>query len=459
MALIALSTFRSICRAGEDSSQPNFRPLRIDRLNLAFLPAPDANPATGVMTARGLQRSLRIARRMARIMVSVGDIHAVAPTTAPLSGHDTYDLSALEGAEPLALEFDAPIDASAPAQCGSPCPSQGLDATDVGNPDGPNERLVEGIVAAAMRTRATGNHVFSMPVGLFNNLISYINAAEKYHLAIPTLKPGQHDTVYVVSIDRANHAALHIHTFPTNPPSRFPEIKLPHGNTCPQAAVTVSTQAMGLKPPARINTNETVYLVRHVEAHPNNEFENGNYVCRGEWRALGSPSILYRKVTVSSGGQLPRNFQVYGPDPSYPAGPYRNSYIRASLTVYPFAIAYGLPMHLAKGIPWNERRSGENAAIRFFFMKPAAGSSRTGFSDATLLIGWEHMNIKAMITNLLDNHYLPAKPENAALVPQWDSNDYDSIWKVSLDAKGNLTFSNDCEGVPSAALKIACPAY
>lgn len=458
-ALIVASVFGSTCKAGESASPPNLRPLKIDRLNLIFVPSPDVNPATGLMTPRGLQRSLRLARRMTGIMTSVGDIHAVAPTTAPLRGRNAYDLSALEGVEQLALEFDAPIDASDAAQCGLPCPSRGLDAADLGNPNGPNEKLVEGIIAGALRYRSTGNHVFSMPAALLNNLIAYINAAEKYKLVIPRLEPDEHDTIYVISIDSNNRAALRIYRFSVNPPPRFPKVRLPRANTCPQPHVKISTEAMGLKPPAGINTNETVYLVRHVEAHPNNQFENGNYVCRGEWRALGSPLILYRKITASSGGRLPRDFQVYGPDPSYPAGPYRNSYIRAALTVYPFAIAYGLPMRLAKGIPWDERRSGENAAIRFFFMRPASGNSRAGFSNATLLIGWEHENIGRMMRDLLDTYYHPAKAENSAQLPRWDSNDYDSIWKVSLDANGNLTFSNDCEGVPSAALEISCPAF
>jgi len=335
--------------ASAAASAPHFMPLDINPLNLIFLPSADVAPATGLMTSRGLQRSLRLASRLATIMVSVGDIHAIAPTTATAPRADNvYDLSALESVEQLALEYDAPIDASAPAQCASPCPSQGLDATDIGNPDGANERLVEGIIATARRTGATGNHVFSLPVALMNNLVGYINSAEKYHLRIPRLEHNQRNTAYVISIDRANHATMRLYTFPVAPPPSYPKLLLRQSGACPQQRVSISTKVMGLRPPAGINTSERVYLVRHAEAHPNNQFENGNYVCRGQSRALGAPTILYRKITASSGGRLPRDFAVYGPDPSFPVGPHRNSYVRAALTVNPFAIAYGLPMHSPK---------------------------------------------------------------------------------------------------------------
>jgi hypothetical protein len=446
--------------ASAATSAPHFMPLDINRLNLIFLPSADVAPATGLMTPRGLQRSLRLASRLATIMVSVGDIHAIAPTTAAAPGADNvYDLSALESVEQLALEYAAPIDASAPAQCASPCPSQGLDAADIGNPDGANERLVERIIATARRNGASGNHVFSLPITLINNLAGYINTAENYHLKMPRLEPGQQNTVYVISIDRANHATVRLYTFPVAPPPSYPQIRLPQSGACLQPRVSISTKAMGLRPPAGINTSERVYLVRHAEAHPNNQFENGNYVCRGQWRALGAPTILYRKIIASNGGRLPQHFAVYGPDPSFPVGLHRNSYVRAALTVNPFAIAYGLPMHLAKNVAWDERASQDGAAIHFFFLHSVADHANSGFSDATLLLGWEHVNIDALVTSLLDNYYRPTGAGNATRLPRWNNNEYDTIWIITLDAKGNLTFTNDCEGLPSAALPASCPGF
>src|ERR1039458_3422812 len=48
--------------------------------------------------------------------------------------------------------------------------------------------------------------------------------------------------------------------------------------------------------PAGINTNETVYLVRHAEAHPTSWWEDGNYIAAGQWRALDLPYALRGKI-------------------------------------------------------------------------------------------------------------------------------------------------------------------
>jgi hypothetical protein len=48
----------------------------------------------------------------------------------------------------------------------------------------------------------------------------------------------------------------------------------------------------------------------------------------------------------------------------------------------------------------------------------------------------------------------------APTVPGWSEGDYDSIWTVTLDAKGNLTVNNNmCEGIVSANLPATCPAF
>lgn len=319
LAALALAALAGGASAA--ASAPHFMPLDIDRLNLIFLPSAAPDPATGLMTSRGLQRSLRLASWLETIMVSVGDIHAIAPTTAAAPGaDDVYDLSALESVEQLALEYGAPIDASAPAQCALPCPSQGLDAADIGNPDGANERLVEGIIAAARRTGATGNHVFSLPVALMNNLVGYINSAENYHLKMPRLEPGQQNPVYVISIDPANHATMRLYTFPVAPPPSYPKIRLPQSGACPQQRVGISTRAIGLRPPAGINTSERVYLIRHAEAHPNNQFENGNYVCRGSGARWAHPPSCTARSPLQAAGACPTILQSMDPTHLFRSG-------------------------------------------------------------------------------------------------------------------------------------------
>jgi hypothetical protein len=76
-----------------------------------------------------------------------------------------------------------------------------------------------------------------------------------------------------------------------------------------------------------INKNETVYMIRHAEAHPTTWFEDGNYVAAGEWRALGLPNALRGKIHPT---------QVYSIDPAVGfasgAGRSNSSYVRPSLT-------------------------------------------------------------------------------------------------------------------------------
>jgi hypothetical protein len=42
----------------------------------------------------------------------------------------------------------------------------------------------------------------------------------------------------------------------------------------------------------------------------------------------------------------------------------------------------------------------------------------------------------------------------------WPPTDYDTIWTVKLDARGNLTVNNGmCEGISSAALPATPPQF
>jgi len=59
--LIVLAVTMFAAGAGAAAGLSRFAPLDISRLNLIFIPTADTDPATGLMTPRGLQRSLRIA--------------------------------------------------------------------------------------------------------------------------------------------------------------------------------------------------------------------------------------------------------------------------------------------------------------------------------------------------------------------------------------------------------------
>ena len=58
----------------------------------------------------------------------------------------------------------------------------------------------------------------------------------------------------------------------------------------PQFQIAVTGGEKGAVLPPGINTNETFYMVRHAEAHPQGVWDDGNYVAQGQWRALDLPN-------------------------------------------------------------------------------------------------------------------------------------------------------------------------
>ena len=225
----------------------------------------------------------------------------------------------------------------------------------------------------------------------------------------------------------------------------YPTITLPpKTKSCTNQKPTSFT----IDPPPGFNpyTNQTVYFVRHVEAHPTPSFEDGNYVCQGQWRALGSPDTLLKAM----GGTAPD--YVYGPDPEnlIDCGGAACSYIRATLTVAPFAMKNGLPLTLSE-FGWND---GMDLALALFDRDSPYFPRDDG---KTILVGWEHDHIVLAVQDLVGTLY--NDPDAVGNLPTWPFNDYDSIWKLSTDNSGKLTFSNTCEHIPSASLPTTCPAF
>lgn len=196
--------------------------------------------------------------------------------------------------------------------------------------------------------------------------------------------------------------------------------------------------------PAGSNTNETVYMIRHAEAHPVPYFEDGNYVGAGQWRALDLPNALQGKIKPD---------EIYSIDPdigdSETIGGAPSSYVRPALTVEPYAIANNLPFYLATSFAVFDQNPPALAtnASGFFF----TGGT---FSNKTLLVAWEHDHIAPTINALLSTYH------GGQTVPGWLDTDYDSIWTVKLDAHGNLTLDNSmCEGISSAELPKTPPQF
>jgi beta-lactam-binding protein with PASTA domain len=460
-------------------------PLSAANLNLIFVvsgdlayQAPgDVNPQTANLTNQGLNRSLLMATYLRQNVLgsaNVTSIYALEPMTHLQTASNYPDMAALETIQQFALlnhitiSSDAnggtplpgnsfPLNASyAPAPVTPPggvakpqiaCPScQGIDFTDQ---RGDNETLVKDIVAA----NVPGFYVFSAPWETTSALLTNINNSYSYGLAVPAGYAGP-DYIYVISIAPSGSASLLTYNSDLNPPSTYPTLSSPPaiGNACTATPfnIAVTGGVGGAVIPAGVNTNETLYIIRHAEAHPYPNWDDGNYICAGQWRALDLPNALRGKISPQ---------QVYASDPAQAfsgsvsaSGESDWSYVRPALTVEPYAIANNLPYKLAASFDFQAENPPHLAtqASDFFF---------TGgeFSTQTVLLSWEHAHIPTTVSALLASYY----PNGGApTAPDWPEGDYDTIWTVTLDAKGNVKVNNNmCEGIVSASLPATCPAF
>jgi hypothetical protein len=191
----------------------------------------------------------------------------------------------------------------------------GLDFNDQNNPNGDNEILAEGIIA----DDAAGFYVFSAPWETTIDLLTNINLKEGYQLPFPTSYQGP-NYIYAISIPpsaSSGNASLVTYNSGVNPPSTYPVLPPPGvaSTTCTGQTPFRIPATGSIPPPASggFNTNETIYFIRHVEAHPTPTWEDGNYFGTGQWRALDLPNALRGKINPT---------QVYSIDPSigFPAG-------------------------------------------------------------------------------------------------------------------------------------------
>jgi len=430
--------------------------------DLAYQSSGDVNPNTANLSSQGLERSLIMGTYLHQLVggTSVNGIYVLAPTTHLQTASSYPDMVAAETVQQFALLTPVtmstiypgygspftttgyPLNASPPSNSCANC--QGLDFADQG---GDNEALVNGILAAS----ASGSYVFSAPWETTYSLLARISQAKGYNLTLPASYQGA-NAIYVLSITAAGSASLVTYDSKANPPATYPTLpQVPTGGCTQQTPfnVAVTAGAGGAQIPAGTNTNETLYFIRHAEAHPQGDFDDGNYVGAGQWRALDLPFALQNKIHPT---------QVYSSDPGQPiqgtqiqatgsaSGVSIWSYVRPSLTVEPYAIAYNLPFRLAEGFDWDSGPATSN----YFF-------NGGGFSNSSVLVAWEHNRIPLMM-NALISSYFPQGGAPAALT--WPENDYDTVWTVTLDGQGNLAVNNSvCEGIQSAALPAAAPQF
>lgn len=74
-------------------------------------------------------------------------------------------------------------------------------------------------------------------------------------------------------------------------------------------------------------------------------------------------------------------------------------------------------------------------------------------------MAWSYQFIQPTVNALIAAYFPHAVPPPPQ-APDWPPDDYDTVWKVTLDADGNLTVNNTlCEGIDSAALPATCPKF
>ena len=481
LSLLFALALTLLAGCGSSSSPPTPAPLSAGNLNLIFVVSEDlayqasgdVNPGTANLTNQGFQRSLLMATFLQQQVLgtqNVTGIYALEPMTHLQTANNYPDIVALEtiqqfamlnqtspsylGSGPVtansypifasySLEAALPDDVAPPAYPCAAC--QGLDFRDQ---HGDNEALVTGIVKA----NAPGFYVFSAPWETTSSLLANINKLEGYNLSLPAsyISPNY---IYAISIAPSGSASLVTYNSYLTPPSTYPVLPPLVSTPCntPQTQAffsrTVTGGIDGAVIPAGTNTNETVYFVRHADAHPTSWWDDGNYIGKGQWRALDLPNALRDKIHPT---------QVYAIDPAVGnpggEGSVASSYVRPSLTVEPYAIANNLPFNLAASVPVFSQippQPSTDASIYFF--------NGGTFSNQTILVGWEHDHIPPTVNALLTSYNAgPLAPPS----DKWPDTDYDTIWTVKLDAVGNLTVNNGmCEGIDSAALPPTPPQF
>jgi hypothetical protein len=458
-------------------------PLSADNINLIFVVSQDlayqdqasgdVNPSTANLTNKGLQRSLLMAPFLQQDVLGMNNvtgIYALEPMTHLQTTSNYPDMVALETIQQFALlnqitlSSDAvggtfytgnnyPINASyalgsvpsGVATPSLPCPEcQGLDFDDQ---NGDNETLVTGIVDR----NVPGFYVFSAPWETTSGLLANINTVEGYDLNLPASYQGP-NYIYAISIPPSGSASLVTYDSNLNPPSTYPELPPPGLVSTPctvqtPSSITVTGGSGGAVIPAGANTNETLYIVRHAEAHPQGYWSDNNYVGAGQWRALDLPNALRGKISPN---------QVWSGDVSQfsqgtvtTSGDDHWSGVAPALTVEPYAIANNLPLQLVASFELSDPNAAQLTS-NFFFI----GGT---FSNQKVLLGWSYVQI-AQTVNALFSSYFPHGGGPTA--PTWSPTDYDTVWTVTLDANSNLTVDySQCEGISSADLPVTAPRF
>lgn len=398
-------------------------PLDANAWNIVIVQSFEPSPNTNVLSVTGFNHALQFAQLLNTLTAGkegqVRQIMAFTPKATPA------DITPLQSIQPYAVLNNRAVSQII------------VDQGNISTYNSPSYNL-----AGILADEAPGHYIVAMPASMFAEAVTPLLDP---NVSFSGITKGDYSQ-YVVLSRENNETTATVYDDNITPATAYPELSLTaeRDRTCPQQPIRFTVPAPK-SPRFELNANQTVHLIRHVEAHPNGDFENGNFVCQGAWRAIGANSILSRLM-----GGLPK--QIFTTNPNDLIGCDGTcSYIRPTLTIAPYAVQHGLPLKLAD-FQWDDP---ETLAAALFTQNTPY--SDPDFSGARTLVAWEHGNIVKAIKYLVGGIY--QAPDAVSKIPDWSFTDYDTVWIVKTDAKGNLTFSNDCEHIDSAALPSTCPAF
>ena len=178
---------------------------------------------------------------------------------------------------------------------------------------------------------------------------------------------------------------------------------------------------------AELPVTETIVLVRHGEKPADGL---GQLNCQGLNRALALPAVI--------GKLFGRPDAVFAPDPAQSKEDYGHlyNYVRPLATIEPTAIVFGLPVDASIGV--------ENLdALRHKLVSPV-------YRNSLVVVAWEHAAIAKLARLLVADH-----GGDPTIVPDWQADDFDSIYFVKLaqtEAGTSVTFDQrreELDGQPT----------
>ena len=181
------------------------------------------------------------------------------------------------------------------------------------------------------------------------------------------------------------------------------------------------------------NTIETLVFVRHGEK-PAEGF--GQLSCKGLNRSLALPAVIAAKFGKPDA--------IFAPDPGQQKndGGHPYYYVRPLATIEPTAIQFQMPVQTPYGFAQIDQLSNT-------LVDPA-------YHHKLVVIAWEHKLIEKLVRQMVSAH-----GGNAADIPNWRSDDFDSIYIVKLDWQGGsprATFRHDRQGLNGRSADCPCAA-